>query len=63
MSNTLYRYALYIEIFVKYINVNYTVRPNMYKFGQLLQEKEKHVLYNLGKYIVEAMSLRIGFLS
>ena len=30
----------------------------MYKWCQPLQEKEKKVLYNLGKYIVEAMSLR-----
>ena len=30
----------------------------MFKLCQLLQEKEKHVLYNIGKYIEEAMSLR-----
>ena len=29
----------------------------MFKLCQLLQEKEKHVLYNLGKYIIEVMSL------
>ena len=40
MNTTLYWYSLYIEIFVKYINVNYIVRPNMYKLYKLLQEKE-----------------------
>ena len=30
----------------------------MFQLCQLLQEKEKHVLYNSGKYILEAMSLR-----
>ena len=30
----------------------------MYKLSQLLPEKEKHVQYNLGNFIVEAMSLR-----
>ena len=48
---------VYRNIRKKYINVKYIVRPSMFKLCQLLQEK-KHVLYNLGKYIVEAMSSR-----
>jgi len=42
----------------KYINGKYFVRPFVYKLCQLLQEIENHVLRNLAKYIVEAMSLR-----
>ena len=41
---------VYRNIGKKYINVKYIVRPSMFKLCQLLQEKEKHVLYNYNLY-------------
>ena len=49
---------MYLTIRRKYISRYYYVRPNMYKFCQLLKSTSKRTLFYLAKYIKEAFDIR-----
>ena len=49
---------IYVTIRRKYISQYFYIRPNMYKFCQLLKSHDKTTLYKLSRYINEAFDIR-----